>query len=389
MKGRSISYTFILLLIGIILMIVNGVVIALDNGPKVISSYQANFTTIWKGDLPWARIIFGIPGLVESGWAYFWLALVLVLLIITIRIGLRPKAQKKFGPWIVGLSILSIPIGGGFYIGSLLGAIVGLYAMEFPRPFEETFIGRIIGTLTGNTKTFEGLNADPKGLQAGVMAVVLVAILGGIGSCLYAINLSHIYIAGNAVNSTAASRVLLEGRLYTGLSFYTSVVALITIGILKWLVLSALVYVLGVKLLGSDTKFGGLTGALAFVYVPECLFVIMPAVFSNQPYLSQSFQFIIIPVSWPLVLFYLSHLWGFVLLVLAIEKLLDISRGKAFGTGLLISVPYFVITYLAMNPLIGIPGLQILFTSESSMMILFLSSVVLLVAGFLGAFRKE
>jgi hypothetical protein len=115
----------------------------------------------------------------------------------------------------------------------------------------------------------------------------------------------------------------------------------------------------------------------------------MPVMFPIEPYLSQAWQFMLIPVSWPLILYYITHLWSLFILVLAVEKMLDVTRGKAFGTALLVAIPYFVTNYLILNPILGTPGFRIEFTSISSQMILFLSSIALSVAAFLGAFKKE
>ncbi len=389
MKRENLTYTFVILLISTFLMIINGIVIIQDNAPRVVSSFQKeNFTEVWNSQMFWGRVVFGIPSLVEGGLAYFWLLLVVALLIITIRVGMRPKMQKRYGLWIVTLSFLSIPIGGGFYMGAIIGVIVGLYAMEFPKPFRETFIGKIVSVLMGNSKILESLSKDPKNLQIGALAVILVAVVGGFGSCLYVFNLSHIYPAGG-FNATAASRILLQGSLYVGVPFYTSVIASISIGILKWLILSALVYLLGVKLLGSDASFGATSSVLAFVFVPEILFIFMPVMFPTEPYLSQAWQFMLIPVSWPLALYYITHLWSLFILVLAIEKMLDVTRGKAFGTAMLVAIPYFITNYLILNPILGTPGFRIEFTSISSQIILFISSIALSVAVFLGAFKKE
>jgi len=391
MKRENVTYTFIVLLVSCVLMITNGLLVALDNSPKIVSSFQANFTRVWDANTFWGRIVFGVPGLVEGGWAYFWLFLVVLLLIITLRAGIRPRTQKKLGPLMVALALLSIPIGGGFYVGAILGVMAGVYAMEFPKPFIETFVGRITSTLTGGTKVFESVSKDSKGLQTAVLVVILVGLLSGFGACLYSTNLGRIYPNGTPAqeDAVAASNILIGGVLYTDASFYTSVVGSMGVAVLKWLILSALVYLFGAKLLNSDVSFAVLSSVLAFVYVPEILMIAMPMMFTNEPYLSVTYQFLVFPISWPLILFYLSRFWAFVILVFAIEKVLDISRGRAVGTAILVSIPYFIVNYLQLYPMLETPGLRISFTSESSTMILLLGSIALLIAVFLGAFRKE
>jgi hypothetical protein len=286
---------------------------------------------------------------------------------------------------------LSIPVGGGFYIGAILGIVAGFYATQFPKPFRETLIGKIASTLTGDTKVFQKISEDSRGLQDAVLIIMLVTLVSAFGSILYSFNLSKIYSTGvySTYDATAASNILLNGKLYVDTSFYTSVVASVGVGILKWLVLSLLVYVLGAKLLNPSTNFGALANVLAFVYVPEALFVFAPAMFPNEPYLSLTWQFLLVPISWPLILFYVSHLWAFVILVFAIERLLDISREKAFGTALVVGVAYFITTYMVLNPILQVPGVILEFTGNSSSMLLFLGSVAMLVAVFMGAFRKE
>jgi hypothetical protein len=160
-------------------------------------------------------------------------------------------------------------------------------------------------------------------------------------------------------------------------------------GIIKWLVLSILIFILGVKLPSRNYSLAQVASFSAYVYVPESLLVLLPLMFSNEPYLSFSYQYFLIPVSWPLILIYISRLWAFVILVFALEKTLDISVGKAVGTALFISIPYLLLNYLLITPTLQVPGIRIEFTSDSTMTILPLSAIVLLIAVFLGALKKE
>jgi len=391
MKTRTATETFLALLIGSILIIANGAWIASNNAPIVISSFSAtSIDAIWNTGTFWGRVVFGFPGFVENGWVYFWLFLSALLPISTFGIYFRPTLQKRLGIWIVILSLLSIPMGGGFYIGAIIGVIAGFYGTEFPKPFKETFVGKIINNLRFKPEIFENITDNPRSLHIAAVTVIIVALLSGLGTSLYSYNLDRIYPIGPSTpNIQAASNILLRGALYTDISVCVSSIASITTGIIKWLTLSVLVFILGVKLTNRNVSFTQASSFSAYVYVPESLLILMPLMFPNEPDLSLSHQYFMIPISWPLILIYISRLWAFIILVFALEKTLDISRGKALGTALFVSIPYLLLNYLLITPAIQVPGIRIEFTAGSALMMLLLSSIALLIAVFLGALKTE
>lgn len=391
MSTRTLTKTFLALLFSSILIIVNGAWIASNAAPIVVSSFPAeSVDSIWKTNTFWGRVVFGFPGFVENYWIYFWLFLSALLLICTFRIYFHPVLQKRLGIWIVILSILSIPMGGGFYIGAIMGVIVGFYGAEFPKPFKDTFVGKIINTLRFKSGLFESIADNPHSVHTAAVTVIVVALLSGVGTSLYAYNLDGIYPKGSsAPDMQVASNILLRGILYTDISVYVSSIASITIGIIKWLTLSVLVFILGVKLANRKVSLAHAASFSAYVYVPEILLILMPLMFPNEPYLSLSYQYFLIPVSWPLILIYISRLWAFVILVFALEKTLDISKVKAIGIALFVSIPYLLLNYLLITPTLQVPGVRIEFTSSSTLMILPLSAIGLLVAVFLGALERE
>lgn len=391
MKTRTATETFLALLIGSILIIANGAWIASNNAPIVISSFSAtSIDAIWNTGTFWGRVVFGFPGFVENGWIYFWLFLSALLPISTFRIYFRPTLQKRLGIWIAILSLLSMPMGGGFYIGAIIGVIAGFYGTEFPKPFKEAFVGKIINNLRFKPEPFENITDKPRSLHIAAVTVIVVALLSGLGTSLYSYNLDRIYPIGpSAPNIQAASDILLRGALYTDISVCVSSIASITTGIIKWLTLSVLVFILGVKLTNRNVSFTQASSFSAYVYVPESLLILMPLMFPNEPDLSLSHQYFLIPISWPLILIYISRLWAFIILVFALEKTLDISRGKALGTALFVSIPYLLLNYLLITPAIQVPGIRIEFTAGSALMMLLLSSIALLIAVFLGALKTE
>ncbi|MBS7632908.1 YIP1 family protein [Candidatus Bathyarchaeota archaeon] len=366
----------------------------MNDAPLIVSSYPASYVeNVTQPTHFWGRIVFGVPNLVEGGMAYFWIFVTAWMAVIAFMIYFKPKKQKHLSRWILLLAILSIPIGAGFYIGAIFAAIVGLYGLELPKPFGETFVGRIISSLRLKSKFFENLVKDSKGLQIAVVTLIIVGLAAGIGNSLYTTNLYKIK-AKSPYDPEAVANVFLRGVLYTDITVYTTSISFIAIEIFKWIMLSVIVYVLAVKLADRELTFSQTSTVMAYAFVPEIILFFMPAVFMNEPNLSETWQYLIFPVSWPLVLFYITHLWGFVIMFIALRATFDISTGKAFGAALLAGVPYFLVYYMLIIPTLTLtgapfPGVQIVFAGQSSSMLLLLGSIGLALAVFLGALRKE
>lgn len=188
----------------------------------------------------------------------------------------------------------------------------------------------------------------------------------------------------------AASEILLKGWVFVDETAWIASIAYIAVAIIKWLVLTAVVYVIGVKITGRATTFDTMLRVAAFAFVPEALMYFLPFVFSNEPMLSVgSSSFLPIPISWPLLLYYASHLWGFAILTLGIEKALDVFKQRAVGIVLFSGSLYWLTMNQMLYPILNAPGFGIRFTTESILGVLGAVSVLLLLAVLLGAFKKE
>lgn len=361
---------------------------ALGVDKEVVSEDTAlSVETISSGSF-WGRFVSGIPGTVEGGLVYFWLFLAVLILLLDVFIYMDPRRQKQVGPWIVVLSILSLPIGGGFIVGAIIGSVSGLMGFEWPKKSRETFVGRILHTARLDTTTLKALGEDTGRMQAAVLTVILVAVLSSLGVGLYVFNVSMIYSqnAFEALKSTYS--IFVQGVTFTGMDVYFGATAYITIGILKWLILSIIVYLVGAKVLGSEFKFSGMATVLAFVYVPEILQMLTPLLFTNEPLLSRGALIDYIPITWPLALFYVSRIWAFVILVITIKTVMDLSTTRATGVGLFISTLYGLVNYVYVYPSLNLPGLRIQFGPDSFLGVLMLASSATVVAFLLGAFKK-
>jgi len=395
METKKPAKLIVILVFSSILTIINGILIALNNGPLMLASYTAkNIADVWvtpyAQNPPWARIVYGMPDLTENGLAYGWLSIAVLLAAFALYIFVKPKKIKSASLWIIILSLLTIPIGGGFYIGLILSVIIGLYSLEYPKKLEETFIGKIINTLRFNAKFFEDTAANPN-LQKAALTLFFIALLSGFGSSLYSYNVYKIYPAGDLsrFSEAAASEILIRGRLYSDTIVYTSTISNVFIMLIKWLILTLSIYFFAFKIVGKEAELFTLSSLSAYIYVPELIFIFTPLIFTNEPNLSQTWSLIVIPVSWPLLLFYVSRIWSFSLLSYAISKLQDITFGKAIGRALFAVIPYLMLTYMWVYPTFKAPGFYITFTGESSSMLAFLAAIAYIIALLFGALKKE
>jgi hypothetical protein len=459
----------IILCISSLLMIANGLLIAQANAPIVLSSSRAtSLAEIWsKAPLPqnsyWGRMVLGFPGYVENYWSYFWVVWAMCILACAVAIYRKPRRSRKLGIWIVAFSLLTMPIGGGFLIGATVAVIASLVAFEWPKPFNDTWMGGVLQAVTLRSKFFVKMTQNGSFRRGAVIVVIFTAILAGIGTSLYTVNLSRIYpipstllIADSLhgsyivnVNSTAgfdigyfvtigkganwetrqivsvgadylefdvplafdhaelkdevtaqqktsfdaraASEILLKGRVFVDETAWIASIAYIAVAMIKWLVLTAAVYVIGVKITGRTTTFDTMLRVAAFAFLPEALMYFLPFVFSNEPMLSvgSSSRFLPIPTSWPLLLYYASHLWGFAILTVGIEKALDVFRQRAVGIALFSGSLYWLTMNQVLTPILNAPGFGIRFATESSLGVLAAISVLLLLAVLLGTFKKE
>ncbi|MGD0029365.1 MAG: hypothetical protein ABSC91_10555 [Candidatus Bathyarchaeia archaeon] len=336
----------------------------------------------------WWRFVSGIPGTVEGGAAYIWLFLAVLVLAIDMLIYMKPRNQKRFAPAILVFSLLSLPIGGGFIIGMIIGLIVGLAGLEWPKNFQETFIGRIFNVARLNAESLKILGTDAAKMQTAVLTVIFVAVLSSLGVGIYILNVNLMHVPDTYAALKSTYSILVQGAVFTGVDAYFGATAYITVGILKWLILSIIVYLVGAKVLGLEFKFRSMATILAFVYVPEILQMFTPFLFTNEPMLSKGALIILIPVTWPLALFYISRIWAFVILIFAIRTIMDLTTMRALGVGLFTGTIYTLVNYLYVYPTLNPPGLAIQF-SNSSVPILILASVAILVAFFLGIFKKQ
>lgn len=377
MPNTQSSYTFILTLTGSVLIITNGLFIALNATPLTLSSFPVGSVEEVMGAKDfWGRVVFGVPGLVEGLWTLFWLAFAVLMLLSAYAIYLKPRRQKRYAPLIMISSLLCIPIGGGFYLGTILGFLGGASGMEWPKSFKETFFGKMIRAALLNSKLYAKICDDPQTLKNGAYLVLLVSILSGIGNGLYTYNVYLITKGGDS-----ASNILLKGQVIWGDTPLLITSALIGVTVLEWLILSLAIYLVGAKLSGTTSEYDKVARVVAFAYVPVSLQVFLPLMFSNEPALS---------INWPLGLYLLSRLWVVAALVVATAQMFDFTTMRSLGVVILGGMTYWLIDNLWIIPTLKVPGIQFgLSLAESSLAILLMISTAAVIATLLGVFTRK
>lgn len=196
-------------------------------------------------------------------------------------------------------------------------------------------------------------------------------------------------VYSKSFDAIKAYEILLVGRLYVDLgTLLLNMLGYVTVLVLKWLILTILVYIVCSKLLDLQNSFHSTAIATSLVFAPEVLNVFLPVLFCNEPMLSAGQILVFFPISWPLSVFYLSHIWGFLLLTSLVIGITEFEKTKALGTALVISCIYFITVYIIMTPLTSAFGISIVLAEESHMTAMALLAVGIIVSWFLGAFKK-
>jgi hypothetical protein len=379
-------FAFILVVIGAILIIVNGLCIGLSHYPIIVATGPAssintlynmtsvNVTSVNVTALRpagfWARISLGVPDYAENAWLAVWLICAAINLMCGLSLIIDPRGHGNLSPVIILCSFLSLTIGGGFIIGFALSLIGGLAAMEWPKPVQDTFAGRFVRALRLDHSLYRKIREEPHYLSQAVWLLIFVNVISGISYGFY--NLT--YLKGNTSINELKS-VLFLGRITTDFSILSYPLIYIGLAVAKWVILTLLIYVVGTKLVDGKCEFAGLAANVAFAYAPISLQALLPMLYSNQPQ------------QLALYVFVATNLWMIFGLVLAVKRSLEVPTAKAMGIVMFCGGAYWMIDYLALVPMLEVPGIW--FVLKPPSMVLLLFSIGTLVALSLGVFSKR
>jgi hypothetical protein len=376
MAEQKSPLAFHLSLVGAILILLNGLLIAFNGAPLILSSTSVSSPTELTGvnATSWSRIAFGIQSCVSGSFILIWLLIAVAALYSALMIYLRPARQSLWGWLLVVFSILSIFIGGGFIIGLILGVVGGSLAVEKLEPPGETFFGRLLRALKLESRLFESVSENPKTLNSAAKTLIFINILSGLGYGIYSFNLDNILHPSSA---NVPFRILMVGDILWSLPAFAPALMYIGVAILKWFILSFLIYIIGVKFLGAKSDMDKIGRVVAYAYAPICLQFFVLFIFTSEA----------LSKTWPLAVFFLTNLWMGLALVVALRQIFEISIGRALGVVLLAGTAYWLVnTFFIIQPL-NLPCIWLTITPPE--VILEIASLVIIVATILGVFIRR
>lgn len=377
MNNVKTSLTFVTSTVSSVLAIINGLWIAIIDKPVIITTFNAtSLDEIINSKNFWGRIVFGIPGIIGGLWTYFWIIFAVLMLLCAFSIYRKPRLHKKYSFLITLFALLTLPIGGGFYIGAILGFVGGLVGREWPKSFSETFLGNVFQAAMGRPKFYVSICEKSETLSNAALTVIFIGALSGFGNTLYTYNVDII-----RKGESLASQILLQGYVLWNEIVLLSALSMVGMMMIKWLILSLCVYWIGAKLVGLSSSYDKVLRVVAFAYVPEIITVFMPLMFSNDPTLT---------FNWPVGFYVITRIWVFLCLLVAIQQVFDFSLTRAFGVALFGGAIYWLIYHVFMAPTLNVPGFRInISMPESSLTVLTLVSLATLIATALGIFSRK
>jgi hypothetical protein len=365
----KISWQIILMLTGAILIIINAAWITVQGSAIIVSSYAVNSTQGLGGD--WGRIALGIPSMIGGLATYFWLVVTVVNLALVAIFYFRPRKRPTIGLFTLVLSLLSVTVGGGFIVGMILVAIGSAAAIEGKR-VKESLLGQILRSARMDSTLYEGIKGKANSLRTAATIVVLLNILTGLGNGLYILTADKILDPSNL----GAPDILLKGNVPLDTSVLGVIGTYLGLGIIKWLILSAIVFFVATKISGIGAKYNTVAYAVALAYAPIALQLFMPFVFFNQP-----------TGTWPYAVFFVSNIWMGITLIYATMKSLDLNLGVALGITAMAASAYYALNYILIDP--SFPITAIRFVPQPMAIVEAILTVGVLIGLALGAFPRE
>jgi len=364
----KMSRQVVLMLVGAILILINAAWIAAQGGASVVSSYPVNSTQDFQGD--WGRIALGIPSMIGGSAAYFWLVVVVLNLALVVLLYFRPQRRYYIGLSTLVLSLLSVTVGGGFIVGMILVAIGSAGAIE-NKPLGETLLGQILRSARLDSTLYEGMERRAKSLRTAALIIVFLNILTGLGNGLYILTADKILDP----SFLGASDILLKGNVPLDGSVIGVIGTYLGLGVIKWLVLSAIVFFVATKITGVAAKYKTVAYSVSLAYAPIALQLFMPLAFFNQPMLTGT---------WPLAVWFLSNIWMGIALAYATMKSLDLNLGRALGITITAASAYYALNYILIDPSFPITSIKLV--PQPIVIIEAILTVGILIGLALGAF---
>jgi hypothetical protein len=112
-------------------------------------------------------------------------------------------------------------------------------------------------------------------------------------------------------------------------------------GIIKWIILSLIIFLVGVKLFGEEASLQEIAKCTGLAYAPISLQLFIPFIFTSQTYLT----------TWPMTVFLLTNFWMILILIVGLKHILDVSLSKSLATVTFCGAIYILVNYIVFMPL--------------------------------------
>jgi hypothetical protein len=179
----------IMMIVGALLIVANALWILLEGRALIFSSYPASSLEDLSG--VWGRIVFGMPSMLWGRLIYAWSILAIANLILVLGLNFKEKSESYVAPLVLVLSLISVTVGGGFFIGMILTVTSSLSAIE-KKPLRETFLGKLFRAARLDSSLYEKIGQSTDTLRNAAYIVVFLNILTGLGNGIYVLSTQKI-----------------------------------------------------------------------------------------------------------------------------------------------------------------------------------------------------
>jgi len=183
-----------------------------------------------------------------------------------------------------------------------------------------TFFRKLIRAAKLDSNLYEAIEHDPSALKHAWLAIIFINVCSIIGNVIYDMRL---------YGKTMSSADLPVVGLIMGEA--------ILLALAKWLILTGLIYLVGVKIFRGTAGFREIQRTIAFAYVPVALQILLP---------------LFVLYDWALLVLVGTNLWMIAALVIAVRQSLDLSTQKAFVIVVLTGIVYFIVSILPLVPVV-------------------------------------
>lgn len=182
------------------------------------------------------------------------------------------------------------------------------------------FFRKLIRAAKLDSNLYEAIEHDPTALKHALVAMIFINVCSVIGSVIYDVRSYEKMISSGDLPIVG----LIVGEA-------------IFLALAKWLILTGIIYLVGVKIFKGTAGFREIQRTIAFAYVPIALQLLLP----------------LFPLyEWTLLVLVGTNLWMIAALVIAVRQSLDLATQKALVIVVLAGIIYSIVSILLLVPIV-------------------------------------